>query len=171
MGFGSTGNQGFIGRDAADVQAMFQATGSGQQGMGGQGMGAQGRGGQQGNRGGNRGGQGNQGQDYQGGEEQIRSPIRVRVQVAFDYPSPTEVGGATAFEPSVYDRILEDRKVENFAITREGARIVLTGVAADASERLLMERLVSLEPGVMQIENQMTLAGETAAPTLPGSAE
>jgi hypothetical protein len=162
MGFGSTGNQGFIGRDAADVQAMFQSMGMGAgQGAGGQGA----------NRGGNRGGQSNRGQENQGGEEQTRSPIRVRVQVAFDYPAPSEVGGPVAFAPTIYDRILVDRKVENFAITRAGARIVITGVAADASERLLMERLVALEPGVTQIENQMTLAEEIDAPTLPDSEE
>lgn len=166
MGFGSTGNQGFIGRDAADVQAMFQAMGAGQ------GMGAQGanRGGNRGAQG-NRGGQGNRGQGNQGTQEQTRSPIRVRVQVAFDYPGPSEVGGPQGFSPTVYDRILEDRRVENFAIAREGTRIVLTGVAADASERLLMARLVSLEPGVSQIDNQMTLAEEIVAPTLPDSEE
>ena len=166
MGFGSTGNQGFIGRDAADVQAMFQAMGGGQR------TGAQGanRGGQ-GNRGQGGRGQGNRGQNNQGGGEQTRSPIRVRVQVAFDYPAPAEVGGPVAFAPTVYDRLLENRKVENFAITRQGSRVVLTGVAADTSERLLMTRLVSLEPGVTIVDNQMTLAEQIAAPTLPDSEE
>jgi hypothetical protein len=81
------------------------------------------------------------------------------------------MGAPTSFDQTIYDRILVDRKVENFAITREGPRMVLTGVAADASERMLMERLVSLEPGVIQIENQMTLAEEIDAPTLQGSEE
>ncbi len=162
MGFGSTGNQGFIGRDAADVQAMFQSMGMGTgQAAGGQGA----------NRGGSRGAQGNRGREDQGSASQTRAPIRVRVQVAFDYPAPSDVASPVAFEPTQYDRILADRKVENFAITQEGARIVLSGIAADASERLLMEKLVSLEPGVGQIENQMTLAEEIAAPILQDSAE
>ena len=163
MGFGSTGNQGFVGRDAADVQTMFQSMGMGT----GQGTATRTNRGQT-----NRGGQGaNRRQGQTSGAESTRPPIRVRVQVAFDYPTPVFAGGTAGFEPSEFDRILENRKVQNFAVTRVGTRVVITGVAADVSERLLMEKLVSLEPGVLEVDNQMTLAEEIAAPTLPDSTE
>jgi hypothetical protein len=160
MGFGSNQNQGFIGRDAADVQAMFQSMATGAQGMGGQNQ----------NQNRNRGQQRGQGNDrqQQSGGEQATAPIRVRLQVAFDYPLPsTTSGGPVAFEPTQYDRILEERQVENFAIQRYGSRVIITGLAANASERLLMEKLVSLEPGVTEVENQMTVPESVGAPILP----
>ena len=48
-----------------------------------------------------------------------------------------------------------------------GDTVVLTGVAANESQRLVIEKLVMLEPGVMSVDNRMTLAVEPPVESVP----
>jgi hypothetical protein len=49
----------------------------------------------------------------------------------------------------------------------EGDTAVLRGVAATDSQRLVLEKLVALEPGVRQVRNEMTVIAPPAAATSP----
>jgi hypothetical protein len=49
------------------------------------------------------------------------------------------------------------------AVTMEGDTAVLRGVAASESERLVLEKLVMLEPGVRQVRNEMVVTAPPAA--------
>jgi DNA phosphorothioation-dependent restriction protein DptG len=63
--------------------------------------------------------------------------------------------------------ILASRGIAGPQVTMEGDIAVLTGVAADESQRLLFEKLVSLEAGVRGVRNEMTVAAPTTD-ELPG---
>jgi hypothetical protein len=60
----------------------------------------------------------------------------------------------------------------------EGDTVVLRGVAESESQALVLANLISLEPGVRAVRNEMTLAGAPAArapvataPATPATAE
>lgn len=152
MGFGSGNTGGFIGRDAADVTAMFES------------MNRQAT--QQANRS-NRGATGqNRDRGNQPSQEASRTPVRIRLKVGFDHPQqvPNSPPPIAVFETQM-DRIIVDRKVSNFGMSWEGGHVILTGIAFDASERMLVEQIVGLDPAVSSVENRMTIAEPLVVPT------
>ena len=63
--------------------------------------------------------------------------------------------------------MLASHKIAAPDIEVDGDTVVLTGTAASDSQRLVIEKLVSLEPGVWQVSNQMTVAGSSPAEPAP----
>jgi hypothetical protein len=133
----------FPGRDAADIQAYWQARG---------------RTTQQSPRtfGGSRRGRG-EGND---GDNPV-PPVRVRLVVKFQARRPALVPHVSA--PRV-TRLWALGGVEGARIELEGATAVLTGTVATPDARLLAEKLASLEPGVRRVENRLVVTERIAQP-------
>jgi BON domain len=145
MGAGQ-GGQNFVGRDSGDMQAvMNQMNRSGQQFLQ-----EFGRTMSRGGRGGNRDRQTDSG-------ENERPPVRVVLDVAFPHPQVPLATVAARVEARL-QKLLATRSVTQPEVTIAGDTVVLRGVAADESERLVIERLVAMEPGVLKVDNQMTVA-------------
>jgi hypothetical protein len=144
------GRPGFVGRDSADMAAIFELLRGDGDETKGQSDGASG-GGERGGRGGRGKGSGTK----EGQEENAKLLIRVRLDVAFQVPRPQSKVVATV----VRDRlgsILARRNIPAPGVEFAGDTVILRGVAQDEDQRLLIEKLVSLEPGVGTIDNQMT---------------
>jgi hypothetical protein len=154
FGGGGMGGQSFVGRDGGDMQAI---------------MGQMGRAGTQffnqmsrnmSNR--NRFRQQQPGQ----GEENERPPVRVRLEMGFS---------STPAAPSVVASNLNTRLAQLSVdhslgapqISVEGGTVVLRGTAESESQIQVLERFVMLEPGVMNVRNEMVVAGQTTEEQLP----
>lgn len=154
MGTGQ-GGENFVGRSGSDfTSAMNQMNRNGQQFMQqfGQAM----------NRGG-RGGRNNRGGSQQ---ENVLPPVRVQLDVAFDH-TPTAPPVVAANVRARLERILSARNVARPEVTVVGDTVVLRGVAANDSQRMVIGRLVAMEPGVRSVENQMTVAPAPTEESLP----
>jgi hypothetical protein len=149
---GAQGGQNFIGRSGSDMQSMMKAMGEGSNQFFKQLNRTLGQG--------NRGKQGNQ------QNENAELPVRVRLNVAFDGPTPAPTDLAATVHGHV-DKILASRKIAAPNIEVDGGTVVLSGTAASDNQRLVIEKLVSLEPGVGQVLNQMTVSGSSPAEPAP----
>ena len=148
IGNNQQGNQGFIGRDSADMASIFNELGrNSNQFM------------QQLNRTMSRGNRGRQSSSQ--GENAVL-PVRVRLDVAFDHPRATPAAVSTAVRGRL-EKLLSRRKITVPEVEFVGETVVLRGVAKSDSQRLVIEKLVSLEPGVGEVNNQMTVAEPPAA--------
>ena len=88
-------------------------------------------------------------------------PVRVQLNVAFDHPQVQPTVVATAVRGRL-EKLLARRNIAAPEVEIVGDTVVLRGVAPSESQRLVIEKLVSLEPGVCAVENQMTVAQEPA---------
>jgi hypothetical protein len=108
--------------------------------------------------------QNNNNQD--GGEATVdNAPLamRVNLQVAFDAPRPSPDQLSNTIRARL-GNILAAQNIAMPGLTMEGDVAVLRGVALSESQRLVMERLISLEPGVNAVRNEMTVMAP-GAPT------
>ena len=62
------------------------------------------------------------------------------------------------------DRIPQLRKMGQVSLNLEGQTAVIRGQVENANDRDLVARLVMMEPGVSDVRNELTLAGEPAPP-------
>jgi hypothetical protein len=141
MGGGQYGNQNFIGRDPNDMAAMFGQI-------------------QQGtdqffnrlDRSMNRG----RDRDTNQNDSSQRPPVRIHLRVGFEpvRPHPTVV--ATTVSANL-ERTLVRHGIDRPDVTVEGSKAILRGAVVDEEARRLVERLVALEPGVSEIDNQITI--------------
>lgn len=152
--FGNFGNnQSFVGSSGDDVRQMFERMGANSDQMV-----------QQLERANNR----RERRDQNNARENQAPPVRVQLKVAFDHPTI-----ATTTMPAVVTRRFTqivsttNKQLATPGIEVRDGVVTLTGIAASASDRLLIEKLVSLEPGVKRVQNQMTVAEEIAVPTPP----
>jgi hypothetical protein len=150
QGFGQSsfgqGNQQFVGRDSSDMQAVFNNLGRNSNQFFQQlnrTMGA--------------------GRGRQAGEQpqNERPPVRVQLRVAFDYDQPTPSVVARDLGERL-ERVLAEHHVNQPEVIIEGRTAILRGTAANESQRLVLEKLVQLEPGVSAVVNQMAIATDTA---------
>jgi osmotically-inducible protein OsmY len=145
------GMQNFIGRDGGDMQAVFNQMGRAGTQYFNQ-MTRNARGGTQGNR--NRQNRNSDASAQQG----PASDVRVKINLAFTPSRPT----SNALSTTVRTRLtntLNGQGVTAPDVSVVGGVVVLRGVAATESQRAVLERLVMLEPGVMGVRNEMTVAG------------
>jgi hypothetical protein len=148
---GYGGNQNFIGRDSGDMQGLGQMGQAGAQFF------------NQMNRNMRR-----QNRDQSSTSVQnVEQPMRVHLQVAFAAPRPAPAVLSTTISTRMTN-ILAERGVAAPQVIMDGDVAVLRGVAADESQRLLFEKLVSLEPGVRGVRNEMVVAAG-ATDQVPGS--
>ena len=140
---GGQGGQNFVGRDSGDMTAVMQQMNrSGQQFMN--------QFGRMMNRGGNRN------REQETGENE-RPPVRVVLDVAFTHRQLPLAAVAAKLQTRML-KILATRNIAQPEVTVEGDTVVLRGVAGDESQRMVIERLAAMEPGVLKVDNQMTVA-------------
>jgi len=85
--------------------------------------------------------------------------LRMEVRVAFNAPQPGSEVVANTLRTRL-TKILSDHQMTQPVITMQGNTAVIGGAAASDSERQVIAQLVSLEPGVRAVRNEMTVAGE-----------
>jgi hypothetical protein len=142
------GQQGFVGRDSNDMAAVFQQMGrSSNQFF------------QQLNRTMGRGGRGRRNASQ---EENAAPPVRVRLEVAFDTPRIQPTVMATNVR-SRLTSTLSRRSIMAPEVEMAGDTVVLRGAAQSESQRMVIEQLVLMEPGVFAVDNQMTVAPPSEA--------
>jgi hypothetical protein len=149
---GQNGGQNFIGRSGSDMQAMMKAMGEGSNQFFRQLNRTLGQA--------NRGKQGGQ------TEETTKQHVPVQLVVGFDSPRPQSTALAAAVHQHI-DKILAGHKFPAPEIEVDGDTVVLRGNAESESQALVIEKLVSLEPGVSQVLNQMTVSASSPDPFLP----
>jgi hypothetical protein len=143
-GFGSNGNNGFVGRDANDMQSIFRQLGrSSTQYFN------------------NMNRQMARGQQTTVTTRNPSQPIRTEVQVAFAAPQPSADVVAKALQVRLA-KIMSEHHMTVPTVSVQNGTAVLSGVARNDNERQVIESLVSFEPGVRTVRNEMTVAG---APT------
>ena len=156
LGNNQQGGQNFVGRDSADMTSVFNQLGRNSNQFFQQLNRTMGRG--------NRNRQSSQG-------ENAALAVRVQLNVAFDRPQTQPAAVATAVRGRL-ERLLTRRNINAPEVEIVGDAVVLRGVAASESQRLVIEKLVSLEPGVTAVDNQMTVAEEPSLnPPLPPQAD
>ena len=149
---GSQGNQNFIGRNANAMTTIFNQLGRNA-----------GASSQQFNR---RTSGGNRSRRSQSQEENAELQVRVRLDVAFDHPQVQPAALATTVRTRL-DHVLAGHSLGTPQVEVTGDTVVLRGVAASESDRTVIEKLVSLEPGVAAVDNQMTVASSPDSPASP----
>jgi osmotically-inducible protein OsmY len=89
-------------------------------------------------------------------------PIRVRLQPAFDLPARPPAQAATEVQTRL-TQAMTARGVASPQVEMAGRVALLRGVVVSERDRALLERLALLEPGVSKVENFLTIQ-TTAAP-------
>lgn len=146
-GFGSTsgqtGNQAFVGRDAGDMQTAFtQFSRSSSQFFSNM------------NR---QMARTNRRQRAAVTTRNPPQPIRTEVQVAFAAPQPTAGAVAKLLQVRLA-KIMSAHDMTVPLVSVQNGVAVLSGVAKSENERRVIATLVSLEPGVRSVRNEMTVA-------------
>lgn len=157
---GATGGQpfqagGFVGRDAADVRGTFDNM-SGRTGRGArfdmmvENM--------------------NEMRESRRRWREQNTPaplVRVRLMPAFDAAATLPVEAAAAVQARLTETVAM-RGIGSTQVELNGRTAILRGSVSTARERELVERLASMEPGVSQVQNLLTVsAAEPAAETAP----
>jgi hypothetical protein len=100
--------------------------------------------------------------------EHVPQPMRIKLQVAFTPSRPSPA----ALEQTIQTRLGRILSVQNIVppqVTMVGDVAVLQGAAASESQRLVLEKLVALEPGVRAVRNEMTVGPPSATGSLPAT--
>jgi hypothetical protein len=146
--FGSSGNYGggqmFVGRDAGDMQATFTQMGRAQT----QFLNQMSR---------NMSRNNNRNRQDVNTIENPPQPMRVEIRTAFAVPRIATTAIASRIQTRLR-RLATDHRVGQPTVTIVGDTAVIGGVAESESQRMLVEQLVSLEPGVRDVRNEMTVA-------------
>jgi hypothetical protein len=144
---GQGGGQAFVGRDSGDMAAVFNQMGRASTQFFNQ-MNRNSRGGNRNNR----------NQQNANTPETAASNVRVRLELAFNPARPTPTAVANTVRTRLAS-ILPDQGVAQPDVSLDGNVVVLRGVAASDTQRQVLERLIAMEPGVMSVRNEMTVAG------------
>ena len=89
-------------------------------------------------------------------------PYPPRLQV--DFTVPDGIGWASQLNQELSNPDFFSSG-NRFEVLVEGRTAILRGEVADARERDLAELLVSFEPGISEVQNRLTLANQSSAPT------
>jgi hypothetical protein len=164
-GFGG-GVPGFVGSTGGLRGGGIGGLGGGLGGLGGFGGGLGGFGGGLGGFGGGFGGIGfnsvNQATRQQGNQFQTPFRSKLRVDVQYTAPTATQVSRRFSGRLTRIPQLSETLRGVEARLTPEGV-LVLTGEVATARDRDLAERMATLEPGVDQIQNELTVAADRAS--------
>src|SRR5262245_62962563 len=87
------------------------------------------------------------------------SDVRVKLELAFTPVRATPNVLANTVRTRLTNILPAQGVITAPDVTVEGDVVVLRGVAASENQRQVLERLVSLEPGVSAVRNEMTIAG------------
>jgi hypothetical protein len=155
QGMGGYGGQSFVGRDSADMAATWNQMGQAGAQMFNQMNRAMSR-------------NTNRQQDDAVKVENVPQPMRVNLKVAFTSrrPSPADL---TSTIRTRFGAILAAQNIVAPQLTMEGDVAVLSGVAATESQRIVLEKLIAMEPGVRAVRNEMTVVAPSATESLPAT--
>lgn len=147
----------FVGADIQDARDAMTATGAqraGQTGQGGLSPFGSGRGFQQTRRPGSSTGY---------GSRRTTGQIRARIRVGFSVvrPAPAQLSSRLAQRLEKSSWLDAQSPIE---VAFEQGTAILRGVVATEHDRTLAERMARLEPGIRQVENQLTLVQPTTPP-------
>jgi len=149
------GGQNFVGRDATDMQATF-----------GQASRAQTQFFNNMNRQMSRSNRNRQPQKTHSNPSQ---PMRMEVKAAFAVAGPSNLVVAEQLRTRL-TKIAALHHMAQPLLTMQGDTAVISGTANSDSERMVIGQLVAMEPGVADVQNLMTVAGEpTDTAQQPGS--
>lgn len=150
MGGNQGGGQAFVGRDATDMQGAFQQTSRAQT--------------QFFNNMNRQMSRNNRRENKSTTLQNPPQPMRMEVRAAFAVakPAPSVVGDKLRARLA---KILTEHRMTQPVLTMQGDTAVLSGEAASDSERQVIAQLVALEAGVRDVRNEMTVPGETIAPS------
>jgi hypothetical protein len=99
--------------------------------------------------------------------ENERPEMRIRLEVGFAAPRPAPAALAANIQ-SRLERLAVDHSLGQPQVAVEGDTVILRGVAESESQMLVLANLISLEPGVRAVRNEMTVA---TAPVTATNAE
>lgn len=138
---GQNNAQSFVGRGAADLEAFFGDVGNVVQEVQRQ---------QRARR------------DAASQSSEVRRPeVRVSLSASPELQRQTaRVRPTASVAVATSGRLLQRRGLDRVAITASAGVVTLEGAVASASERLLAEKLVSLEPGVRSVVNNLQVEPE-----------
>jgi len=154
FGSGGFGGQNFIGRDSADMANTWNQMGQAGASFFNQ-M----------NRSMNRGDNRESGQE-DAKIENVPLAMRVQLRVAFTPPRPSQPELANGISTRL-NRILAAQNIAAPQLTMESDVAVLRGIAATEDQRILVEKIVAMEPGVREVRNELQLAPANATESLP----
>jgi hypothetical protein len=151
----------FIGGSAANfLGGQAGAGGTGLGGLGGFGGGIGGLGGF---------GRGNTGLGTQANTQSTTAPqIRFRITLGFSHPRPAGTKVSADFARRL-TRIPQIASARSVAVTMEDRTAVLAGEVETEHERMLIEKLAMMEPGVSAVRNELTVAAALELLPLPES--
>jgi hypothetical protein len=90
--------------------------------------------------------------------------VRIRLQLGFTPPQAAPNIMATRINTRL-TQLAVDHSLGQPQVSVEGDTVVLRGVAQSDSQRRVLERLILLEPGVLNVRNEMVLADAADATT------
>jgi hypothetical protein len=145
---GAMGQNAFVGGDAMTTQGFFQNMGVGQQRAMGQNLMIENLNERRADRG------------QQVGRGAEPPPVRVQLRPAFETP---EIGSAmvTSNIRSRLQQRLAGRNITGVDIQVAGRSATLVGTVSSEHERALLARIVRMEPGISEIENQLVVEPPT----------
>jgi hypothetical protein len=103
-------------------------------------------------------------------EENVRPPVRIRLEVGFTAPQPAPSVIATNVRARLA-RLAVDHSLGQPQVAMEGGTVVLRGTAETESQRRVLERLIAMEPGVLGVRNEMIVVSPPIEQELPQAAE
>lgn len=175
-GASEAGTTGLGGSPLGGFDAGFGASGlggaartGGLGGLGGLSGGLGGLGGGLGGFGGIGGGFGGRGGGFggQGGAGSTQTKVRATVKIGFSVQRPTAAIRSERINARL-DRIPLPQEVKNVRVEMNGTTAILVGEVPSQSNGALLERLLSLEPGIKAIDNRLVYTNE--AEQVPASA-
>jgi hypothetical protein len=110
----------------------------------------------------------NQNQRPAGSSENERPPVRLRLELGFAAATAAPSAMAENIN-SRLARLAVDHRIGQPQIVVEGDTVVLRGTAESESQRRVLEQYILLEPGVMSVRNEMTVAAPSTEEPLRGS--
>lgn len=158
---GSNTNSAFGG--LANTALLSRSLNGGAGGMGAMGgMGGMGMGGMGGGRGGMQGGRGGFNSMNQN-QNSSKPQVRATVKIGFDVKSPTNAAGSQVIN-SRLSRI-PSSLLKGISVEMNGRTAVMRGNVATLAEAKVVERYLSLEPGISDVQNELVIAsGEKVTP-------
>jgi hypothetical protein len=91
---------------------------------------------------------------------QNETRIRATVKIGFDYDAPVPAARSQAIN-SRLARIPLPPKYNTVNVTMQGRKAVITGTVPTTADGKLIERLLSLEPGVDGVDNQLVFTAQS----------
>lgn len=107
--------------------------------------------------GGGFGGMGGRGGQNMNNQNETR--VRATVKIGFDYNAPVPAARSQAIN-SRLARIPLPPKYNTVNVTMQGRKALITGTVPTTADGKLIERLLSLEPGVDGVDNQLVFTAE-----------